>query len=210
MILSGTLCLINTSLIYSYAISSIKISSIYAIKYPHLVNLSTMTSIILYINCTISNNADQLFYIQLIQCCKYYSSVQFSLSVWPSIYRQYTVKVAALIPYSAKKISQNADINLGSLFNIILSSTLYLINTSLTYTCTTSSAKISSVYTIKYPYLVNLSTITSIILCVCPITRSFNFSNFIIKSYNITSYSLFGVSTSYSFLYNLYLLNLFL
>src|SRR6266568_918427 len=73
-----------------------------------------------------------------------------------------------------------------------------------------SSAKISSIYTIKYPYLVNLSIITNIILYTCPITRSFNFNNFIIKSYNITSYNLFSISTNYSSLYSLCLLNLFL
>ena len=67
-----------------------------------------------------------------------------------------------------------------------------------------------SVYAIKYPYLVNLSIITSIMLYTYPITRSFNFSNFIIKSYNITSYSLLSIFTSYSSLYSLYLLNLLL
>src|SRR6266700_6664705 len=70
-------------------------------------------------------------------------------------------------------------------------------------------AEISFIYVIKYPHLVNLSIMTSIILYTCPVTRSFNFSNFIIKSYNMTSYGLLGVSTSYSSLYGLYLLNLF-
>ena len=93
---------------------------------------------------------------------------------------------------------------------MILPSTLYLINTSLTQIYAISSTEISSVYTIKYPYLVNLSTITRIISYIYPITRSFNFSNFIIKSYNITSYSLFSVSTGYSSLYSLCLVNLFL
>ena len=73
-----------------------------------------------------------------------------------------------------------------------------------------SSAKISFIYTIKYPHLVNLSIITRIILYTYPITRSLDFNNFTIKSYNITSYSLLSVFTSYSSLYNLYLLNLFL
>src|SRR6266568_8726801 len=93
---------------------------------------------------------------------------------------------------------------------MILSSTLYLINTSLIYIYAISSTKISFIYIIKYLYLVNLSIITRIMLYIYPITRSFNFSNLIIKSYNITSYSLLSVFISYSFLYNLYLLNLFL
>ena len=38
-------------------------------------------------------------------------------------------------------------------------------------------------YTIKYSYLVNLSTITSILLYTYSIIQSFNFSNLIIKSY---------------------------
>src|SRR6266576_6966976 len=96
-----------------------------------------------------------------------------------------------------------------SLFNIILFSTLYLINTSLIYSCIISFTKISFIYIIKYPYLVNLFIITSIVLYIYPITRFFNFSSFIIKSYNITSYSLLNISTSYSSLYGLYLLNLF-
>ena len=65
-------------------------------------------------------------------------------------------------------------------------------------------------YTMKYPYLVNLSIITRIVLYTYLITRSLDFGNFIIKSYNITFYSLFGVSTSCSSLYGVYLLNLFL
>ena len=73
-----------------------------------------------------------------------------------------------------------------------------------------SFTEISSIYTMKYPYLVNLSTITNIILYTCPIIRSFNFSNFIIKSYNIISYSLLSTFSSRSSLYSLYLLNLFL
>ena len=44
MILSSTLYLINTSLIYIYAIFSTKISSVHTIKYLYLVNLSTITS----------------------------------------------------------------------------------------------------------------------------------------------------------------------
>ncbi len=65
-------------------------------------------------------------------------------------------------------------------------------------------------YAMKYPYLVNLSIMTSIVLYTCSITRSFDFSNFTIKSYNITSYSLLSVSISCSSLYSLCLLNLFL
>src|SRR6266702_2889413 len=65
-------------------------------------------------------------------------------------------------------------------------------------------------HTIKYPYLVNLSIITRIASYTYPVTGSFNFSNFTMKSYNITSYGLLSVSTSCSSLYGLYLLNLFL
>src|SRR6266567_6825241 len=93
---------------------------------------------------------------------------------------------------------------------MILFSALYLANTSLTYIHAISSAEIFFVYTIKYPHLVSLSTMTRIMSYICPVTRFFNFGNFIIKSYNMTSYSLLGVSTSYSPLYSLCLLNLFL
>ena len=48
-----------------------------------------------------------------------------------------------------------------------------------------SFAKISSVYTTKYFYLVNLSIIINIISYSCPMIGSFNFSNLTIKSYNI-------------------------
>ena len=70
--------------------------------------------------------------------------------------------------------------------------------------------KISSIHAIKYPYLVNLSIITSIALYTYPMTRSINFSNLIIKSHDTTSYSLPSVLTSRISLYSLYLLNLFL
>jgi hypothetical protein len=65
-------------------------------------------------------------------------------------------------------------------------------------------------YGIKYPYLVNLFTIISILLCFCPITKSFNFNNLTIKFYNMTFYSYIANLTSYSFLYSLYLFILFL
>src|SRR6266576_2410837 len=65
-------------------------------------------------------------------------------------------------------------------------------------------------YAMKYPHLVNLSIMTRIVLYTCPVTRSFDFNNFTIKSHNITSYDLLGVSTGYSSLYSLCLLNLFL
>ena len=73
-----------------------------------------------------------------------------------------------------------------------------------------SSAKISSVQAIKYPHLVNLSIIINILLYSCSIIGSFNFSNFTIKSHNITFYGLLTNLTSYNNLYSLYLLNLFL
>ena len=60
-----------------------------------------------------------------------------------------------------------------------------------------SSTKISSVYTIKYPHLVNLFIIINIILYSELAIESFNFSNFTIKSYNITFYSLSANLTSY-------------
>ena len=62
----------------------------------------------------------------------------------------------------------------------------------------------------KYPYLVNLSTITNIVLYSFPIIGFFNFSNFTIKSYNITSYGLFINLTSCNNPYSLYLFSLFL
>ena len=73
-----------------------------------------------------------------------------------------------------------------------------------------SSTKISSVQAIKYPYLVNLSIIINILSYSCPIIGSFNFNNFTIKSYNMTSYGLLANLTSCSNPYSLYLLGLFL
>ena len=61
----------------------------------------------------------------------------------------------------------------------------------------------------KYPYLVNLFTIINILLYFYLVIGSFNFGNFTIKSYNITSYSLLINLTNYSNPYGLYLLNLF-
>ena len=72
-----------------------------------------------------------------------------------------------------------------------------------------SSAKISSVYATKYPYLINLFIITNIISYFCPIIRSFNFSNLTIKSYNITSYGYIANFTGYNFLCGLCLFSLF-
>ena len=62
----------------------------------------------------------------------------------------------------------------------------------------------------KYPYLVNLSTITNMLLYSYSVIGSFNFSNFTIKSHNITFYSLLTNLTSYNNPYNLCLLGLFL
>ena len=56
--------------------------------------------------------------------------------------------------------------------------------------------EISSIYIIKYPYLVNLSIITKIVSCSWPVIGSFNFGNFTIKSHNIISYGLFANFTS--------------
>ena len=63
---------------------------------------------------------------------------------------------------------------------------------------------------IKYPYLINLSIITNILLYSYPVIGSFNFSSLIIKSYNMTSYSYIANLIGYSFLYSLYLFGLFL
>ena len=62
----------------------------------------------------------------------------------------------------------------------------------------------------KYPYLVNLSIITNMLSYSYSVIGSFDFGNFTIKSYNITSYGLLANLTSYSNLYGLYLLSLFL
>src|SRR6266568_1646839 len=78
------------------------------------------------------------------------------------------------------------------------------------YTFNKSFADISSVYNIKYPHLVVLSTITNILSYSCPVTGSFDFGNFTIKSHEMTSYGLLGVFTSYNIPYSLYLASLFL
>ena len=72
-----------------------------------------------------------------------------------------------------------------------------------------SFTKFFFIYIIKYPYLVNLSIILNILLYFCFIIGSFNLSNLIIKSYNITSYSYITNLTDCSFSYSLYLFNLF-
>jgi len=68
-------------------------------------------------------------------------------------------------------------------------------NTFLIYIYATSSAEISSVHAMKYPHFVNLSMITNIALCSCPVTGSFDFSNLIIKFHDMTSHSLLSVLT---------------
>ena len=55
----------------------------------------------------------------------------------------------------------------------------------------------------------NLSTIINILLYSYPVIGSFNFNNFTIKSYNMTSYSLLTNLISYNNLYSLYLFNFF-
>ena len=55
------------------------------------------------------------------------------------------------------------------------------------------------IYIIKYPYLINLFIRAKITSCFYPVTKYFNFSNFIVKSYNITSYGRVANSTGYSF-----------
>ena len=78
------------------------------------------------------------------------------------------------------------------------------------YIYTMSFTKISFIQAIKYPYLVNLSTIINILLYSYPVIGSFNFSNFTIKSHNMTFYGLLANLTSCNNLYSLYLLSLFL
>ena len=59
----------------------------------------------------------------------------------------------------------------------------------------------------KYPYLVNLFIIINMLLYSYLIIGSFNFSNFTIKSHDITFYSLFTNLTSCSNPYGLCLFN---
>jgi len=65
-------------------------------------------------------------------------------------------------------------------------------------------------YAIKYPHFISLSTITKIVLCSCLVIGSFNFGNFIIKSYNITSHGFSSTLIGYSPPYGLCLISLFL
>src|SRR6266702_2491828 len=100
--------------------------------------------------------------------------------------------------------------NLRSQSNTIFTNALYCVNTSFIQTSNRSFADISSIHNIKYPHLVNLSTITNILLYSCPVTGSFDFGNLIIKSYDMTSHSPFGILTGCNFPYGLYLADLFL
>src|SRR6266702_8475763 len=93
---------------------------------------------------------------------------------------------------------------------MIFTGALCHINISFTYTSDRSFADISFIYSIKYPYLVALSTMTNILLYSCPVTGSFDFNNLTIKSYKITSYGLLSVLTGYSIPYGLCLADLFL
>ena len=113
------------------------------------------------------------------------------------------------MPCFAINTYQNANMNLVSLSNIILSNTPCLENTSFIWTCAISSVKISSIQAIKYFYLVNLSIIINILLYSCPVIGSFNFGNFTIKSHNMTSYGLLANLTGCNNPYGLYLLSLF-
>src|SRR6266702_5019324 len=100
--------------------------------------------------------------------------------------------------------------NLRSQSNIIFTSALCCINISFIYTSDKFFADISSIYSIKYPHLVALSTITNILLYSCPITGSFDFSNLTMKSHEITSHGPLGVLTGYNIPYSLCLTGLFL
>src|SRR6266704_4038919 len=93
---------------------------------------------------------------------------------------------------------------------MIFTGALYHTNTSFIYTSNKSFTNISFIYNIKYPHLVALSTMTNILLYSCPVTGSFDFNSFIIKSHEMTSYGLLGVSTGYNIPYSLYLADLFL
>src|SRR6266568_5824350 len=57
MILTGALCLMNISLIYTFNKSSADISSMHNIKYPHLIDLSTTTNILSY-SCPVTRSLD--------------------------------------------------------------------------------------------------------------------------------------------------------
>ena len=58
-------------------------------------------------------------------------------------------------------------------------------------------------------YFISLSIITIIALYTSVIIRSLDFSNLVIKSIIISSYSVFSTGANYIFLYNLYLADLF-
>ena len=58
-------------------------------------------------------------------------------------------------------------------------------------------------------YFISLSIITIIILYTSTIIKFLDFSNLVIKSIIILSYSVFSIGTNYIFLYSLYLANLF-
>src|SRR6266702_3251455 len=100
--------------------------------------------------------------------------------------------------------------NLRSQSNTIFTNALYCVNTSFIYTSNRSFADISSIHNIKYPHLVALSTMTNILLYSYPMTGSFDFNSFTIKSHEMTSYVLLNVLTSYNIPYSLYLASLFL
>ncbi len=87
---------------------------------------------------------------------------------------------------------------------------LCFINIFFTQTFNKSFADIFSVYNIKYPHSIALSTMTNILSYFCLVTGSFDFNNLTIKSHDIISHNLFGISTGYNFPYSLCLTDLFL
>ena len=66
----------------------------------------------------------------------------------------------------------------------------------------------SFIYIIKYPYLVNLSTIINRVLYSYLVIKYLNFSSLIIKCHNITFYNLLTNLISCNTLYSLYLFSL--
>ena len=60
-----------------------------------------------------------------------------------------------------------------------------------------------SKYDLKYLYLLNLSTITNILLYLVFISRSYNLGSLTIKSIAIDVYIVFSISSGYSNLYGL-------
>ena len=95
--------------------------------------------------------------------------------------------------------------NRDSLSDIISSGVPCYENTVLISVYTITSVLVDSKYSLKYLYLLNLSTITNILLYSIFISRFYNFDSLTIKSIIINIYIILGTSSGYSSLYSLYL-----